>query len=306
MRILVTGASGYAGQFLLEALVAAGHCVSFTFFSNPLSASGVSAFKVNLANGDGLAACLASARPQAVIHAAAVSQPAVCERDEDAARQTNVPFLLCAALKNSVACTADDLPLFILFSSDQVYDGTRSWWSEEDVCCPVNAYGRSKLAAERLLTDSWPSGRHISLRCSLIYGPPRQPVGRPLFVQWLDGALKAGNVDVFDDEWRCPVLVNDICALVLALLNKPTLLKQHPILNVGGPQRMSRADMGDAVARLRGWPRERVVRVASASISRPFKSPGDISMVTTKCAALVRLTSFEDGLRRCFELNESK
>ena len=42
-------------------------------------------------------------------------------------------------------CIASLLLVHVL---QQVYDGSKAFWSEEDACEPVNAYGRSKLEAE--------------------------------------------------------------------------------------------------------------------------------------------------------------
>ena len=49
------------------------------------------------------------------------------------------------------ACTHDRHPLLIHISTDQVYDGSKANWREDDVCGPVNTYGRTKLQAEQFL-----------------------------------------------------------------------------------------------------------------------------------------------------------
>lgn len=57
---------------------------------------------------------------------------------------------------------------------------------------------RAKLEGEELIRRRWP--RHAILRSSIIYGPepPLQPVGRTLFLQFIDTALAAGV------SLRCP------------------------------------------------------------------------------------------------------
>lgn len=74
----------------------------------------------------------------------------------------------------------------------QVYDGSRPRWTEGDEPRPVNAYGRSKLAAERAVAARWPN--HAILRSSLLYGPepPLGPVDRPLFLQFIIEQLGKG------------------------------------------------------------------------------------------------------------------
>lgn len=48
--------------------------------------------------------------------------------------------------------------------------------------------------------------------------------------------------------------------------------------NMGGPQRLSRVGMAGAVADALGLGHDNIVAAPSASVSRPFASPADISM----------------------------
>jgi nucleoside-diphosphate-sugar epimerase len=68
----------------------------------------------------------------------------------------------------------------------------------------VNAYGRSKLAAEQLLLERYTAAPLAILRSSLIYGPqPPVPVGRPLFLQFVDQQLRdKAPTSFFTDEFR--------------------------------------------------------------------------------------------------------
>lgn len=75
-------------------------------------------------------------------------------------------------------------------------------WTEDDATEPINAYGRSKLAAEKAIQERW--ANHVILRASVIYGPqPPSPVGRPLFLQFVEGRLREGlPTEFFEDEYR--------------------------------------------------------------------------------------------------------
>ena len=48
----------------------------------------------------------------------------------------------------------DNDTLLIHFSSDQVYDGSRPYWREDDGCSPCNVYGITKREAEVLIQVS--------------------------------------------------------------------------------------------------------------------------------------------------------
>jgi dTDP-4-dehydrorhamnose reductase len=309
-RVLVTGGSGYLGQFLVQACADAGHELFWTYCSTtPAAAAPGTPLRVDLRTGEGLEACLAACGAlDIVVNTAALSQPGACARDGTAAAAINVPERLLAGLALS-----SPNAFLLHVSTDQVYDGSRACSTEADAegCTQANAYGVSKAAAETAVRAAWP--RHAILRSSIIYGPPPPfaPVARALFLQWLDGALAAGPVELFEDEWRSPIFVFDLVAIILGLAAaasepgafsaaQPVAASLRSTLNCGGPERLSRADMGDAVAVVRAYPRERVLRVPSASVVRTPASPADISMdVRALEAALpaVRLTPFSVALR---------
>jgi dTDP-4-dehydrorhamnose reductase len=209
MRVLVTGGTGYLGQFLLAALTRPPHsadtAVAYTYLSGtPPLGSDVQAFCADLASGRGVQEAVLSFAPHVVVNCAAVSQPGLCEQDHAAALAINCPQRLVDALAQ-LQQQAGRAALLVQLSTDQVYDGSRAWWSEGDPTQPVNAYGRSKLAAEQMLADIW-QGRHVVLRSSLIYGSqaPLVPVQRPLFLQFIRQALEQQTPTAFfADEFRC-------------------------------------------------------------------------------------------------------
>ncbi len=130
----------------MERLCAAGHTVSYTHCSGALPHGAPGApFRVDFASGDGLDACLSACGPlDAVINTAAISQPGACARDPGAAHSVNVPTRLLASLR-----AASPAALFVHVSTDQVYDGSRAWWREDQAeeGQPANEYGVSKRAA---------------------------------------------------------------------------------------------------------------------------------------------------------------
>lgn len=119
-RVLITGGSGYLGQFLITALKQH-HSVAYTYHNNALTAHPVNAepFKVDLATGEGLRAAVLQFKPQVVVNCAAIAQPAVCERDYEACRKLNVPSKLVDALKQLQQKTEIEA-LLIHISTDQV------------------------------------------------------------------------------------------------------------------------------------------------------------------------------------------
>ncbi|KAL6773649.1 hypothetical protein ACKKBG_A21980 [Auxenochlorella protothecoides x Auxenochlorella symbiontica] len=146
---------------------------------------------------------------------------------------------------------------------------------------------------------SWP--KHVILRPSIIVGPPPPfPVHRPLFLQFVLSALSQQKpTTFFTDEWRCPVSVHDIVAACLRLIAEADKPRAHRLYNMGGPHRLSRAEMAEAAAAVGGWSTAAVLRQPAASVTRAAPSPQDIAMDSSLCAADlgVHATPLESVLR---------
>jgi nucleoside-diphosphate-sugar epimerase len=169
--VLVTGASGFVGTEVCATLVRAGLTVhGLTRRAVPLARGVIPHFAKDLAD----AAAIGSAADgvDAVIHLAARAH-VTRERESEAEtwfQQTNVEgtrTVFNAALAGGVR-------RFLFTSSIKVmgdYPGRP--WTEEDAPSPTDAYGRSKLEAERLLVRAGPSANiEIGiLRLPLVYGP---------------------------------------------------------------------------------------------------------------------------------------
>jgi len=270
-RLLITGASGYLGQVLvrrcpsiarasteqcltlqsspqvqhlLQSGTADVHC-TYTSGAEDWQVPGATTHRVDFSTNTGLDACLEACSPlDAVVNCAAISQPASCAKTPELAHAVNVPTALLARL----AVTSPHA-LFVHLSTDHVYEGNRPWWSEDDAagCAAVNAYGKSKREAEAAVVAQWK--HHAMLRSSAIIGPvhmPYKPVTRSVFTKWLDDSLAAGAVNLFEDEYRSPVYVRDICSAIDALLRicvpqpgqgrEPSGI-EHRVFNLGGPER---------------------------------------------------------------------
>lgn len=155
MRILLLGATGYVGGVLAHELGARHQVVGTSRRDLP----GLRC--VDLEDATGLAG-LAREGFDLVVHAAGIVDLAEAEADPARAMALNAGSVavLVEALR--------DLPArLVLFSSDNVFAGTQDTYTEADAIGPVNAYGRSKGAAEAALAAD---PRHLALRIPIVYG----------------------------------------------------------------------------------------------------------------------------------------
>src|SRR5207245_2678294 len=101
--------------------------------------------------------------PQAVIHAAALTDTSLCEQEPATAHRINA-FL---AGKVAEICAANQLRLLFI-STNEVFDGSKgSPYLEGDAPNPVNEYGRSKLAGEEAIREAHPGS--LIVRTSWLY-----------------------------------------------------------------------------------------------------------------------------------------
>ncbi|KAK7854079.1 hypothetical protein CFP56_033806, partial [Quercus suber] len=158
-------------------------------------------------------------------------------------------------------------------SSQTVYEGVKSFCKEEDATVPVN---QSNLFLNfekhyHFWATDW-------LTCSKIASN----------LGWIDGVLSKGEkMDFFHDEFRCPVYVKDVVAIILALTSRWI------------SDRVSRVQMAEAVADFRGYNTSLIKPVSASSVDRGVKSPADISMNLSKLVQTLKFspTSFTDGVK---------
>src|SRR5690348_11824270 len=89
MRILVTGASGQLGGYLLRELRRRGADAAAWAGTRGGRLFGYDLRPVDLTDADAVAAAFGEARPAAVLHAAALANVADCYRDPARARRVN-------------------------------------------------------------------------------------------------------------------------------------------------------------------------------------------------------------------------
>jgi dTDP-4-dehydrorhamnose reductase len=272
MRILVTGASGQLGGYLLRELKHRGlpnRAWSGTrtgdLFDAPLH-------PVDLRDADAVAREFAAAQPGVVLHAAALAKIADCHRDPAGAQRINAG----ATEQLTELCRSSGARL-VYVSTDLVFDGQRGNYGEQDAAAPLSAYGRSKLAGEGAVLGSVGG---VVARVSLLYGP--SVTGRPSVVEEQLAAFRQQRpVTLFVDEWRTPL---DLATAAEALIGL-ALSDQTGLFHVGGPQRVSRWEMGREVARFLGHADAPIVAAKRADAPAPEPRPCDVSLDSSKWRA---------------------
>lgn len=234
-RVLLTGASGYFGAYLLREARHRGHSVTAWSGSQTGELFGVPLHPVDLARKDRVASAFRAARPTLVIHAAAWTTMPRCYQDPPSARRINVDGTCLLA-----ELAAEAHARLLLVSTDLVFDGVRGGYGEQDTPAPASVYGQTKVEAEQALL-ACPNS--VVVRASLLFGPSLS--GRPSFFDQQIDALRDGRTCVlFKDEWRTPLGLATAAEALLGIARSGYQGRLH----VGGPERLSRLEMGERLA----------------------------------------------------------
>jgi dTDP-4-dehydrorhamnose reductase len=288
MSLLITGASGQLGAYLLRKSKCGAQAVAAWSGSRTGELEGVRLRPVDLADPDAVAAAFREARPTAVIHAGAVSAVSACFRDPEYAHRVNTKgSAVLAELADRAGVR------LVLVSTDLVFDGTRGGYREDDAPAPLSIYGRTKAAAEQAVL-AFP--RHAVVRLSLLFGPSL--CGRPSFFDDQLAALRRGTpCRLFEDEWRTPLDLVTAARGLLAVAGSDVT----GLLHLGGPERLSRWEMGLRLASFLGTDSSALVPVTRDSARAPEPRPRDTSLDSSRWRELFPdqpRPSWEEALRQ--------
>jgi dTDP-4-dehydrorhamnose reductase len=262
------------GAHLLDELAKSGHDVTAWSATSDGSRSGVALKKVDLTNPSQALAAVEDANPDVIIHAAAVSSADAVLRNREHAWNLNV-----RATEILAAWAAQQHRRMLFTSTDLVFDGSRSWYREDDTPAPALEYGRTKLAAENAI---FTAPRGLIVRFSLLYGPSR--IGRlAYFDQAFVDMRKGISRSFFEDEFRTP-LDYVTAAIVLRRLAESAATG---IVHAGGPERMSRFELMCRAAPAMGLNPERVQANRRADAPSREPRPADVSLDTSRLRAIL-------------------
>lgn len=218
MKILVTGSNGLLGQ-KLTALLQQKDSVQLIATARNASVQQIEKGEFRLlavTHKKQVDEVVAAVKPDVIIHTAAMTQVDECETNREACMLHNA-----TAVEYIVeACQTHQVHL-VHVSTDFIFDGSAGPLDETAEPKPVNFYGESKLAAEKIIQRS-----NISwsiLRTVLVYGITNN-MSRSNIVLWVKKSLEEGKtISVVSDQWRTPTLAEDLAmGCYLAALKKAT------------------------------------------------------------------------------------
>jgi dTDP-4-dehydrorhamnose reductase len=233
-KLLITGGSGLLA-LNWAAQVKDRYNVILALHTREVNFDGVSTVRLAQASREAMADQFREIRPDIVIHTAGLTSVEACEQNIQQAREINT--ILAADVAAAAAAAGSSM---VHISTDHLFDGSKPNVTEEEVCHPVNAYGLTKLEAEKMVLAAAPGA--LVIRTNFFgWGPSY----RSSFTDTILQALRQNReINLFTDVYFTPVLMQCLIDAVHTLLDQ----QQKGIFHVVGGERVSKYFFGKQLA----------------------------------------------------------
>jgi dTDP-4-dehydrorhamnose reductase len=219
LRILLIGKNGQVGAELAALLPHLGEVAAF------------GRHELDLSKPDQIRRAIRAVQPAIVVNAAAYTLVDQAETDKEQARIINAdaPALMAEEAKKIGAA-------LVHYSTDYVFDGSRNLpYDETDQPCPINVYGKTKLAGEEAIqTVGLP---HLIFRTAWVYGIR----GRNFLLTILRLATEHEELKVVRDQFGAPTWSLEIAKATVRVLLQLSQQGREAISTFSGVYHMTAA-----------------------------------------------------------------
>jgi dTDP-4-dehydrorhamnose reductase len=289
-RILITGANGLLGQKLVGLLANQPDVdlIATARGANRLPTSdGYTYLPMDITDRQQVLDVITEARPDAVIHGAAMTDVDKCEVDKDGCWAQNV-----TAVEYIVeACRAVGAFLCHV-STDFIFDGAAGPYKEDAEGNPISFYGWSKYAAEKVVMNSqvnWAIARTV-----LVYGIAHD-MSRSNIILWVKKSLEDGKtIKVVTDQFRSPTLAEDLAAGCALIAQK----QATGIFNISGKEVLTPHEMAIQTADYFGLDKSLITEATAATFQQTARRPPRTGFIIDKARTELGYDprSFSEGI----------
>jgi dTDP-4-dehydrorhamnose reductase len=289
MKILVTGSNGLLGQKLVELLEKDDAVQLIATAARPpaLPITKGEFHLLDITDAPNVDRIVDQVKPDVIINTAAMTQVDQCETQREACWKSNV-----SAVGNLVRASKRNNVHLIHVSTDFIFDGTQELLDETAIPSPVNYYGESKLAGEKVILESDISW--AILRTVLVFGVTKD-MSRSNIVLWVKKSLEQGKtIQVVNDQWRTPTLAEDLAMGCYLAAKK----KAKGIFNISGKDYLSAYDIAIQTAEFFKLDKSLIKETDSNKFTQPARRPLRTGFIIDKARKELGYEprSFEEGL----------
>lgn len=273
MNLLITGASGLLGTKLCQLAVERNHETYASYGQHkPLCGTPL---ELNILDPRAQRQAFDKIKPDAVVHAAALTDVDKCEMEKQLAWKTNVE-----ATENLAQLCKERGVFLVYVSTDYVFDGQKGMYKETDNPAPINYYGLTKLKGEQAVQAL---DDHCIARGSVIYGST-PATGKINFALWLlDKLRKKEEIKIVTDQWNSPTLNLNMAEMILEAVEKRIVGTLH----LAGATRLSRYEFAEYIAEVFNLDPTYITPIRSDQLKWVARRPRDSSLNVDKAERML-------------------
>jgi dTDP-4-dehydrorhamnose reductase len=283
-KILIVGVSGLLGGKLYQ-IGKERYQMFGTYLTHQVSLE--RSFRLDATRRQDVFTLIGKIRPDLVIDTHSITNVDYCETHPEEAWRVNVE-----GTKNvAEACKTFGSKLIFL-SSEYVFDGRKSSYSEKDKPRPLNYYGKTKLIGERVIEAL--DVNHIIARTAVLYG--RGGAGKRPFIMWVLENLRAGKeINIVIDQFNNPTLADNLAEILLKLYEKDAVGLFHTV----GRDNVSRYELAQRVTEIWGLDRNLIKPITTPELRQAAPRPRKLELSTHKLQRLLGVVpvGIEEGLK---------
>jgi dTDP-4-dehydrorhamnose reductase len=291
--VLITGANGFVGYYLVQQLllknykvIATGKGESRLSFSHP----NFNFRTLDYTNKEAVELIFLQVKPDSIVHCGAISSPDECEQNKEAAFLNNVTGTI-----HLLSASAKTKSHFIFLSTDFVFNGDKGLYKEDDKREPVNYYGQTKLLAEDEVMNyqyDW-----SIIRTVLVYG--KAVTGKQNFVTNSAKCLHTEQpLKIFEDQVRTPTYVEDLAGSIVAIVEK----RAKGVYHIAGDDFRTLYQLAIEIAQYFNLNSAPINPIKEKDLNLPARRPKKTGLDSSKAKKELGFQplSFADGLRKTF------
>lgn len=277
MKILITGCNGFLGSNIIKEFSKSNYELIGTSLNDKKSFNKIFFEKGDLLDIEFVKSLIHFYNPDVVINTAALADVDFCEKNPEEAYKLNV----LTAENIAKAIEREDTKL-IHISSDQLFEGTNSFYSEEDIPKPINVYGKTKLEAENSCLTYHKNT--IVVRTNFFGWSPQDH--KPTLGEWIFNSLKDGTeIKMFNNVFFSPIEVSLLANSIEKLFTSDYV----GILNIAGNERISKYELGIKIAEQFGFDSSLIKSVRIEQSNSGAIRPLDMSLSVEKYEKILGL-----------------
>lgn len=261
-RLLITGSNGFVGTAIYRRLEFLGFHSLFLTSSSQNKLEHASFLKADFSDSNEVESVLEWCKPEIIINTAAISSIEDAFNNPEKAFQVNkeAPAQIAAWCKKRNCRMAH-------FSTDFVFDGSKTDLVETDGPAPLSVYGESKRAGEVDVSNI--NSKAVIIRPILVYGE-KETWHRHNFLTWLSQAIKEkALVSITSDQVRQPTYINDLVRATLDL----TFSSLSGLYNISGGESINMMDFARKVVDNLGEDSLKLMPISTDDLGAPEKRP---------------------------------